>query len=144
MSRNYLPEALRQRVIETARHFCGYCLTAEDISGAQMQIEHIIPLAQGGTSDEENLWLACAWCNSHKGAQTRGIDPDTGTEVNLFNPRAQIWAEHFRWSDTETEIIGRTPCGRATVATLRLNNEYIVPARRNWIRAGWHPPQSNR
>lgn len=107
--------------------------------GAQMQIEHIVPLAQGGTSDEENLWLACAWCNSHKSARTRGADPFTGAETPLFNPRTQIWAEHFRWSDDGTEIIGLTPCGRATVTALRLNNEYIVPARRNWVRAGWQP-----
>jgi len=144
MSREYIPETLRRQVVETARHLCGYCLTAEEISGAPMHIEHIIPLAQGGTSDEENLWLACAWCNSHKGAKMRGVDPDTGAETNLFNPRTQIWGEHFRWSEDETEIIGRTPCGCATVAALRMNNEYIVPARRNWVRAGWRPPQSNR
>jgi hypothetical protein len=37
-------------------------------------------------------------------------------------------------------IIGQTPVGRATVVALRLNNEYVVPSRRVWIAAGWHPP----
>ena len=106
-----------------------------------MQIEHIIPRARGGNSDEVNLWLACAWCNSCKGASTHATDPLSDKQVPLFNPRTQIWAEHFRWSDDSTEIIGQTPTGRATVITLRMNNEFVVPARQQWVIAGWHPPQ---
>jgi 5-methylcytosine-specific restriction endonuclease McrA len=52
-----------------------------------MHIEHLIPLASGGSSGEENLWLACAWCNSFKAAKTHAIDPETGEEAPLFNPR---------------------------------------------------------
>lgn len=33
-----------------------------------------------------------------------------------------------------------TPVGRATVEALQLNNEFIMPARRHWVMAGWHPP----
>ena len=33
---------------------------------AHLEIEHIIPLAKGGTDDESNLWLACPICNGHK------------------------------------------------------------------------------
>ena len=106
-----------------------------------MHIEHIIPLVHGGSSDAANLWLACAWCNSYKGAQTSAVDPVTGAEAPLFNPRTQQWHDHFRWSDDGVHIIGLTPTGRATVVALRLNNEFIVPSRRLWIRAGWHPPQ---
>jgi 5-methylcytosine-specific restriction endonuclease McrA len=51
-----------------------------------MHIEHIVPLALGGTSDDTNLWLACAWCNSFKGTKVSGADPVTGAEVPLFNP----------------------------------------------------------
>jgi len=138
---NHIPASLRRRVAETARHRCGYCLTSQRISGNQMQIEHIIPRARGGNSDEVNLWLACAWCNSYKGTSTHAADPLSGNQVPLFNPRTQIWAEHFRWSDDSTEIIGQTPTGRATVITLRMNNEFVVPARRQWVIAGWHPPQ---
>lgn len=105
-----------------------------------MQIEHIIPLAAGGTSDESNLWLSCAWCNSYKAAQTHAADPQTGSLVPLFNPRTQLWTEHFRWSADGIRIIGITMTGRATVEALRLNNEYILPARAQWVLAGWHPP----
>lgn len=137
---SYIPRALRRKVTAAARHRCGYCLTSQRISGAQMHVGHIVPLSQGGTSDEANLWLACAWRNSYKGTQTHAVDPQTGTEVPLFNPRTQIWSEHFCWSDNGIEIIGVTSIGRATVEALRLNNDFILPARRQWVLAGWHPP----
>jgi hypothetical protein len=49
-------------------------------------------------------------------------------------------SDHFAWGPDGTEIIGQTPVGRATVVTLRLNNECVVPSRRVWVAAGWHPP----
>ena len=39
-------------------------------------------------------------------------------------------------------IVGLTAIGRATVEALKMNNEFIVPARRHWVEAGWHPPQT--
>lgn len=134
-----LPRSLRRRVAAAAGHRCGYCLTPQHMSGAQMHAEHIWPLSQGGASDETNLWLACAWCNSYKGARTQAVDPQTGVQAPLFNPRTQAWVEHFAWRADGVEIIGLTPTGRATVQALHLNNEYIVPARRQWQQAGWRP-----
>lgn len=105
-----------------------------------LHVEHIIPIAAGGSSAEENLWLACALCNGYKGTQTSGRDPASGDVVPLFNPRRQVWAEHFRWSDDGTLVIGSTPTGRVTVETLKLNNVYLVRARARWAAVGWHPP----
>lgn len=135
-----IPKALRAQIAAEARHRCGYCLTDQRISGGQMHIEHLIPLARGGRSEPDNLWLSCAWCNSYKGTQIESVDPETGMHVSLFNPRIQRWPEHFRWTDDGVRILGLTPVGRATETALRLNNPYIVPARRMWVVAGWHPP----
>jgi hypothetical protein len=33
-----------------------------------LHIDHIIPVARGGSNDFENLRLLCAWCNMHKHA----------------------------------------------------------------------------
>lgn len=136
----YISESLRDRIAGAAQHRCGYCHTTQLISAAQMHVEHIIPLVQEGSDDEENLWLACAWCNSYKGSKVVVIDSDTGENTLLFNPRKQHWNEHFRWTDDGTEIVGITAIGRATVAVLRMNNEHIVASRRLWVLAGWHPP----
>lgn len=134
-----IARAMREKIAAEARYRCGYCLTDQRISGAQMHIEHIIPLAKGGSSEEINLWLSCAWCNSFKGTRTEGIDPQTGQQVSLFNPRRQSWFEHFTWNADGLRIVGLTPTGRATIDALRLNNKYIIPARRYWVLAGWHP-----
>ena len=41
------------------------------------------------------------------------------------------------------KIEGISPCGRATVTALKLNNPIAVMVRQAWIRAGWHPPQND-
>ena len=140
MSQVYIPADLRRHIMEAARYRCGYCLTSQTIVAIPMHIEHITPLAAGRETVVENLWLACPLCNGYKGTQTQASDPKRGKLVFLFNPRTQIWTEHFAWSDDGTEIIGQTAVGRATVEALRLNNEYVVPSRRIWVAAGWHPP----
>jgi hypothetical protein len=109
--------------------------------GMPMTLDHIIPQAAGGLTTEENLWLACRRCNEFKGGQTHAYDSQTGEWITLFNPRLQLWAEHFAWSEDGTEILGKTPCGRATVVALQMNNSEIVVARRLWVSAGWWPPQ---
>lgn len=89
-----IPRTLRDRVAKAALHRCGYCLTDQRVSGAQLHIEHIIPRAHGGPSEESNLWLACAWCNSFKGIRKEALDPVTGANAALFNPRTQRWLDH--------------------------------------------------
>ena len=64
-----------------------------------------------------------------------------GERIALFNPRQQVWIEHFAWSEDGTEIIGKTACGRAIVAALGMNNVEIVVARRSWVSVGWWPPK---
>jgi hypothetical protein len=141
MSKSYIPAQVRQRVAETALYRCGYCLTSQAVVVIPMHVEHIIPEAAGGPSTEDNLWLACPLCNGYKGTQTHALDPQTGKQVPLFNPRTQDWHKHFVWNKDGTHILGQTSTGRATVEALRLNNEYVVPSRRVWVLAGWHPPK---
>lgn len=85
--------------------------------------------------------MACRMCNGYKSDHTHGRDPVTGEEVRLFTPRLQSWADHFAWSEDGTQIRGLTPCGRATVVVLQLNNVIAVMVRREWVAAGWHPPR---
>lgn len=141
MSPAAISEAIRQRVREAARHRCGYCLSPQSLVMGKLEIEHIVPRGRGGSDDESNLWLSCSLCNRYKGAQVVAHDPVTNTIAPLFNPRANVWHEHFRWSPDGARIIGLTPEGRATAIALNINNELAVEVRRNWILAGWHPPE---
>ena len=141
MSATSISEQRRLRIRIEAGNRCGYCLTHQDYVPWTLEIEHIVPLAAGGSNDDANLWLACHACNLFKGAKTRGRDPLSGRIVALFNPRRQRWNRHFQWSDDGALILGRTACGRATVIALNLNNLIAVRVRRHWVAAGWHPPR---
>lgn len=141
MSSAHIPVALRRRVAEQARHRCGYCLTQEVVIGRSMEFDHLLPRSLGGSTTEENLWLACSFCNIYKGNRFLVIDPATGAKVRIFNPRQQDWGQHFAWAEGATRIDGSTAIGRATVAALQLNRPSLVLARRLWVAAGWHPPQ---
>jgi len=136
-----VPRHLRERVERTAGYRCGYCLTPQSIAGYRLTIEHIKPEAKGGKTVEENLWLACHACNQFKAARVQGRDPVTGKRVRLWNPRRQKWRDHFSWSPDGVEIIGLTPCGRASVATLQMNRPELIAARSLWVRVGWWPPR---
>lgn len=141
MSSAYVPVELRQRVAEEGRHRCGYCLSQEAITGQIMEIDHLFPRSLGGLTIEENLWLACSSCNDHKKNRVRVEDPRTGQLVKLFNPRYEIWSEHFEWVDGGSRIRGKTATGRATVEALHVNRLSVVRARRAWVEVGWHPPK---
>ena len=133
-------ETLRQRIRQRAGNRCEYCLSHQDYIMGRLQIDHIQPLAKGGANTEDNLCLACELCNQYKWTQTEAIEPESGELVSLFNPRLQKWQEHFTWNQEGTEIIGITSCGRATIVALRFNNNLAVIVRKNWVKAGWHPP----
>jgi hypothetical protein len=103
-------------------------------------IEHVVPLARGGPSTEDNLALSCQGCNNRKYTRTTGVDPVSGAVVVLFHPRSERWREHFAWNDDATLIVGLTPSGRATVEALQLNRDGLVTLRRLLYVAGQHPP----
>ena len=124
-----------------AKNRCGYCLNPQELLPYKLEIEHIHPQSAGGESDEENLWIACRECNAHKAAKTEAIDNLTGKTVRLFNPRTQKWREHFEFSQDNKQIIGKTPCGRATVESLQINNFYQTTARSIWVEMNKFPPE---
>jgi HNH endonuclease len=136
----YISNALRQLVAARAQGLCEYCQTAQTIV-IEMELDHIVPEAAGGTTEADNLCLACISCNTFKSAYQTGIDPQTDEEVRLFHPRQQQWNVHFQWSEDGSQIIGTTATGRATVARLQMNRSLAVQARQRWVQAGWHPPK---
>src|SRR5210317_1988985 len=89
-------QTIRRSVHSRAAGCCEYCLTSELNIGQSMHVEHINP---AGGDHPDNLCLACPNCNLSKAAATSAEDPNTGEGVPLFNPRLQIWGEHFEWED---------------------------------------------
>lgn len=91
-----IPAELRKMVVSRASDHCEYCGLAQVGQEAAFHIDHVIPRVDNGPTTESNLALACVSCSLRKGAKRTAIDPDSGLQVPLFNPRTQIWAEHFQ------------------------------------------------
>ena len=130
----YVPEPLRQLVIERAAGRCEYCLYPQEASFLAFEMEHIISEKHSGATVADNLALACPYCNRFKGTDLGSLDPDTGILTPFFNPRTQRWPEHFRLEGAE--IVPLTPEGRVTVLVLQFNQPGRIQERQHLIEAG--------
>ena len=139
---SYIPEALRQQVIERAQGHCEYCLLHQDDTLYAHEVDHIIPEKHRGATSLDNLCLACLDCNRHKGSDFASFDPDTDQIALLFNPREHLWTEHFRLDGAR--IVPLTAEGRVTVFVLKLNDEIRLRAREALLKAGHYPPNRTR
>jgi hypothetical protein len=113
----YVPAALRRLVHDRARGACEYCLAPEATALFAHEVDHIVAEKHGGMTTSDNLALACAACNLHKGSDIGSIDPVTGELVRLFHPRRDRWSDAFELVDAR--IVARTPTARATVRLLQ-------------------------
>jgi hypothetical protein len=138
----YLSVELRRLLEKADDGQCVYGQTRVENTGQALTTDHIQPVASGGETEFSNLCRACRSCNEAKGDQTQAIDPLTGETVPLYHPRQDRWGDHFAWDQTGTRIFGLTAIGRATIIALDMNNVLILFARRRWVNAGWHPPQT--
>ena len=106
-------------------------------------MDHVVPTLKGGGENFENLALACFHCNRRKSSNQTATDPETSEVVSLFNPRLQLWSEHFTWSADGLFVMPRTASGRATVVLFQLNRERIVEIRRADVEVRRHPPEGD-
>lgn len=138
--RRKIPGSIRHQVRGRANGLCEHCHASEQWQYVRFTVDHVIPLSQGGANVLDNLALACFHCNRRKADKITAADPDSQEEVPLFNPRRDVWSEHFIWSADGLLIIGLTPTGRATVAVLALNRARAVNIRAADRAVGCHPP----
>lgn len=121
---NTLREIVRQR----AECRCEYCRMSQEYDVFPFQIDHIISLKHHGSSEVTNLAFSCYNCNSYKGPNIAGIDPETDEITRLFHPRRDRWDEHFFWDGLY--LRGCTAIGRTTVDVLSINRPERVELRR--------------
>ena len=140
MAKTIFSPAVRERVMLRAYHCCEYCKSQDKYSPNLFTIDHLVPQNMGGDDVESNLAYACFLCNRLKSNKLNAFDMLTETWVSLFNPRLNIWSDHFSWNQAATEILPITPIGRVTIATLKLNREKLIEYRKSLILFGVHPP----
>lgn len=84
MTRAKLPAAVRRTVL--AATYCVYC---GDL--APDQVDHVQPVAHGGTDDLENLAAACQFCNYEKLSLTVEEWQQCRAEIGLAWPPPSRW-----------------------------------------------------
>jgi len=134
MARVFIPTELRRLVANRAQGRGEYCLVHQDDTETSHHVDHLVAIKHGGATASHNLALACQLCNHYKGSDLTAIDPESGETTPLFNPRTQVWTEHFRL--VGAYIDGLSATGRATIQLLRMNDEARLIDRRALLEAG--------
>ena len=130
----------RQIVASRANFVCKYCLIAESDAYFKFQVEHIISRKHGGSSELENLALACVFCNRYKGSDIASLIPETNRLIRFYNPRVDRWGEHFRLNGVFIESL--TDIGEATVRILQMNHDDQILERQVLSRRGRYPSEA--
>lgn len=132
-----IPARLRREVERRAEFVCEYCLIHADDVYVGCQVDHVVSEKHGGPTTFDNLALACSFCNRQKGSDIGSIDKATGKYIRLFNPRTDIWSDHFRL--VGVRIVWKTSVGEATVRLLKLNSPLRIEERRVLKHHGKYP-----
>ena len=74
---------LRQRVLERATHRCQHCRNA-----GRLEVDHIIPVSDGGSDEPANLQALCVRCHVAKHGKTPPSD--------TFTASRQQWRIHCK------------------------------------------------
>jgi hypothetical protein len=132
----WISAELRQKIADRANLLCEYCLIAEAETFYGCQVDHIISLKHGGSSEFDNLAYACTPCNRAKGSDVGSIST-TGEFTRFFNPRADHWAEHFRLEGAA--ICSLSAIGEVTARIFGFNDSARLHEREEMIRFGNYP-----
>lgn len=66
--------ALKRKIWQRDRYLCRYCGTNVQarvpFQANTATVDHVVPLAKGGTNGRDNLVTACLACNNGKGDMT--------------------------------------------------------------------------
>jgi hypothetical protein len=130
MATSEVTAALRRLVVSRAGESCEYCKLHQRFSIYTHEVDHVIATKHGGKTVSENLALSCLPCNRSKGSDLTSFDPETGELTRLFDPRSQIWSEHFEL--VRGRIRGISAVGRTTVTLLKFNTPTAVLNRQLW------------
>lgn len=102
-------------------------------------IDHIRSIKHGGKNSIENLAYTCPHCNQNKGSDIATyIGNDENAKITrFFNPRKDIWKEHF--TVESGLIIGLTSIGIGTLSILQMNQVERIILRQVLIDIGEYP-----
>lgn len=105
---DYVPFS-RANIYARDSYTCQYC--SESMSTSELTFDHVVPVAQGGRKDWENIVTACISCNRKKGGRTPGEAgmkllrtprrPDSAPAVRItigLRNAPESWRDYLYWN----------------------------------------------
>ena len=110
------PKGLKRELMRRQDNTCTYCGYRR--RAASLDIDHVIPVARGGSNDPSNLQVICRRCNQRKGVQTdeefRARYSRLVPQRGLTPPRRRISQNEFREETRRTTEVDSTRQFRQT------------------------------
>lgn len=129
-SSRYIPDEVRERVMERCKRRCVTCASADTL-----EIDHIVPISKGGTGAEENLQVLCRSCNRKKRAALSADAERDATQMRSPEAEGETESETDSSSSTvratEEEIARCLPNDADRIALTALLHR--VPNRPTWL-----------
>ncbi len=82
----------RRNIFVRDRNTCQYC--GQSFPTSDLNLDHVIPRSQGGTSSWENIVCSCVPCNKRKG----GNHPGQAGMRLISSPRTPRWSPEYAFS----------------------------------------------
>ena len=95
--RQPIPRKLRHEVFKRDGYRCRECGSSKDETS--LEIDHIVPVAKGGTNDIDNLQTLCRECN-----QKKHTDEWVGGETDLESLKNKLFHLKNQLSDYEDKL----------------------------------------
>ena len=104
---DYVPFS-RANIYARDEHTCQYC--AELLPSSDLTFDHVVPVAQGGRKDWENIVTCCIPCNRRKGGRTpeqagmhlirvpRRPDRAPAIRITIKRNAPESWRDYFYWN----------------------------------------------
>ena len=89
----------RPTLIERDGEKCIYCGTTKNLV-----VDHLVPIAHGGTDDTDNLGLACKQCNSGKAGRTPEL-----AGMSILTPSAVTALQRYRDNNAVVTVTATPP-----------------------------------
>lgn len=109
MQRPKISEKTKAKIRLIAKNRCGYCLCQQEYVWDILEIDHIYPLAKGGKTSEENLWLICSTCNNAKYNKTEAFDSITEKTFRFLIREFKIGTNILVGAKTERKLSATQP-----------------------------------
>jgi hypothetical protein len=133
-----VPVRIREIGRKRAHSRCEYCLIPQNYHPLpRFHVEHIFSKKHGGRTELSNLALACPECNRKKGTVIGSRQSPDGRFIRLFNPRADVWEEHFEFN--WAIIRPKTKIAEITSKILGFNDDFRVAFREYLMLLGVYP-----